>query len=106
MLNRLSPGIAREDESYYYAAQVSALSLSPNTDFDAGSVIVSAKPSANGRAAQVTLTPATGVVRIVNLSKTVPKGYSNTLKIKREVGTNKVVITGMLQSVLQAVKNG
>lgn len=92
--DRLSPGIAREDESYYYAAQISALSLSPNTDYDAGSVIVSAKPSVNGRAAQVTLTPATGVVRIVNLSKTVPKGYSNTLKIKREVGTNRVVITG------------
>lgn len=92
--DRLSAGIAKEDESYYYAAQISALSLSPNTDYDAGSVIVDAKPSVNGRAAKITLTPATGVVRIVNLSKTVPKGYSNTLKIKREVGTNKVVITG------------
>jgi D-alanyl-D-alanine carboxypeptidase/D-alanyl-D-alanine-endopeptidase (penicillin-binding protein 4) len=92
--DRLSPGIAKEDESYYYAARISALSLSPNTDYDAGSVIVDAKPSVNGRVANITLTPATGVVRIVNQSRTVPKGYSNTLKIKREYGTNKVIISG------------
>ena len=92
--DRLSPGIAKDDESYYYAAQISALSLSPNTDYDAGSVIVDAKPSVNGRNAKVTLTPPTGVLRIVNQSKTVPKGYANTLRIKREYGTNKVYITG------------
>jgi len=91
---RLSPGISNEDESYYYAAQISALTLSPNTDYDAGSVIVDAKPSVNGRAAKVTLTPATNIVRIVNKSKTVPKGYRNTLKIEREYGTNKILITG------------
>ena len=91
---RLSPGIAKEDESYYYAAPISALSVSPNTDYDAGSVIVEAKPSTNGRASKVTLTPSTSVVQVINKSKTVPKGYSNTLKIKREYRTNKIVITG------------
>lgn len=92
--DRLSPGIAKDDESYYYAAQISALTLSPNADYDAGSVIVEAKPSTNGRAAKVTLSPATNVVRVINKSKTVPKGYRNTLKIEREYGTNKIVITG------------
>jgi len=92
--NRLSPGIAKDDESYYYAAQISALSVSPNADYDAGSVIVEAKPSISGRNAKATVTPATNVVRVINQSKTVPKGYKNTLKIKRQYGTNKIYITG------------
>ncbi|MFJ7825685.1 D-alanyl-D-alanine carboxypeptidase/D-alanyl-D-alanine-endopeptidase [Psychrobacillus sp. NPDC096623] len=91
---RLSAGILAEDEPYYYAAPISALTLSPNEDFDAGSVIVTARPSEKGRSTNVTLTPATGVLQVVNNSKTVPKGYKNTLKITRKVGTKKVIISG------------
>jgi D-alanyl-D-alanine carboxypeptidase/D-alanyl-D-alanine-endopeptidase (penicillin-binding protein 4) len=57
-------------------------------------VIVEAKPTVNGRASKVTLTPSTGIVRLVNRSKTVPKGYKNTLKIQREIVTNNILITG------------
>ncbi|MEK4484467.1 D-alanyl-D-alanine carboxypeptidase/D-alanyl-D-alanine-endopeptidase [Psychrobacillus sp. FSL H8-0484] len=91
---RLSAGILAEDEPYYYAAAISALTLSPNEDFDAGSVIVEAKPASNGNSTKVTLTPETNVLQVVNKSKTVPKGYKNTLKITRQVGSNKVIITG------------
>ncbi|WP_318614429.1 D-alanyl-D-alanine carboxypeptidase/D-alanyl-D-alanine-endopeptidase [Sporosarcina sp. YIM B06819] len=91
---RLSPSIDKMDESYYYAAQVSALTASPNTDYDAGTVIVVSKPTTNGKASKVTLTPETAVVQVVNRSKTVPKGSKNTLKIERQHGTNKIVITG------------
>lgn len=91
---RLSPGIDKNDESYYYAAQISALTVSPNTDYDAGTVIVDAKPAARGKVAKVMLTPETGVVRVVNRSKTVPKGTKNTLKIERQYGTNNIMITG------------
>ena len=91
---RLSAGILPEDEPYYYAAPISALTVSPNADYDAGSVIVQAKPSVNGKPTQVTLTPKTGVLKVKNLSKTVPKGSKNTLKITRKVGTNQVIITG------------
>lgn len=91
---RLSAGILAEDEPYYYAAPISALTISPNSDFDAGSVIVQARPGTNGRATSVTLTPQTSVLQVVNKSRTVPKGYKNTLKITRQVGTNKVIISG------------
>jgi len=91
---RLSAGILPEDEPYYYAAPISALTVSPNTDYDSGSVIVQAKPSVNGKTTQVTLTTKTGVLKVINRSKTVSKGSKNTLKITRQVGTNNVIISG------------
>lgn len=91
---RLSPGISKIDESYYYAAQISALTLSPNADYDAGSVIVHATPTSKGKKAKITMTPETSIVRIVNNSKTVPKGSKNTLKIVRKHGTNSIIISG------------
>lgn len=91
---RLSPSIDKMDESYYFAAQISALTVSPNSDYDAGTVIVEAKPTTRGKASKVTLTPETAVVQVINRSKTVPKGSKNTLKIGRQYGTNKIVITG------------
>lgn len=91
---RLSPGIDKSDETYYYAAQISGLTLSPNTDYDAGTVIVNARPTKKGYKAKVTMTPDTGIITIVNKSNTVPKGYKNTLSIKRQPGTNTIVITG------------
>ena len=36
----LGPGWAWDDEPYYYNAQTSGLTMAPNTDFDAGSIIV------------------------------------------------------------------
>ena len=42
----------------------------------------------------MTLTPETNIVRVVNKSKTVPKGNKNTLRIVRQYGTNNIVITG------------
>lgn len=91
---RLSPGIDKSDESFYYAAQISALTLSPNTDYDAGTVIIDATPTKKGYKAKVKMTPETNIIRIVNNSNTVPKGYKNTLSIKRKHGTNTIVITG------------
>jgi D-alanyl-D-alanine carboxypeptidase/D-alanyl-D-alanine-endopeptidase (penicillin-binding protein 4) len=91
---RLSPSIDKSDETHYYAAQIAGLTLSPNTDYDAGTVIVDAKPTKSGYKSKVKLTPATGIVTIVNKSKTVPKGQRNTLSIKRQHGTNNIVITG------------
>lgn len=91
---RLSPGIYKSDEPYYYAAQISALTLSPNKDYDAGTTIVTAKPTSNGKAAAVTLSPHTNIVNIVNRTRTVPKNQPNTVKITRQYGTNNIVVSG------------
>jgi D-alanyl-D-alanine carboxypeptidase/D-alanyl-D-alanine-endopeptidase (penicillin-binding protein 4) len=91
---RLSPSIDKMDETYYFAAQISALTVSPNTDYDAGTVIVEAKPTTHGKVAKITVTPETSVVQVVNRSKTVPKGSKNTLKIVRQYKTNNIIITG------------
>ena len=91
---RLSPGIHKSDETYYYAAQVSALTISPNKDYDAGTTIVEAKPTRNGRAAAVTLTPHTDIVKVVNRTRTVPKNQRNTVTMKRQQGTNTIIVSG------------
>ncbi|QTD43287.1 D-alanyl-D-alanine carboxypeptidase/D-alanyl-D-alanine-endopeptidase [Sporosarcina sp. Te-1] len=91
---RLSPSIDKSDETYYYAAQITGLTLSPNNDYDAGTVIVEAAPTKKGYKAKVKLTPETGILKVVNRTNTVPKGSKNTLSIKRQIGTNNIIISG------------
>lgn len=91
---RTTGAIQKEDEPYYYAAQISGLTISPNSDYDAGSIIVSASPGVIGGRARVSLEPMTSVVSVSNQTKTVPRGYANTVRITRKSGTNTIVITG------------
>jgi D-alanyl-D-alanine carboxypeptidase/D-alanyl-D-alanine-endopeptidase (penicillin-binding protein 4) len=93
---RLGPDWAWDDESYYYAAQVSALTVAPDTDYDAGTVIVRVAPgAAPGAKPVITLTPPTGYVTIDNRASTVASGAS-TISMEREHGTNTIVVTGQL----------
>ncbi|TWT27423.1 D-alanyl-D-alanine carboxypeptidase/D-alanyl-D-alanine-endopeptidase [Planomicrobium sp. CPCC 101110] len=91
---RLSPGISQEDESYYYAARISALNLSPNADFDTGSIKVDVKPSRIGRPVKVMLAAGSAFMEVDNRAVTVSKNKANTLLIERKAGTNKIIITG------------
>src|SRR5690606_24428086 len=92
---RLGREWAWDDEPYYYAAQVSALSVAPDTDYDAGTVIVTVRPgAAAGARPVVTLTPETRYVTIDNRATTVGSGGADTIAIEREHGTNRIVITG------------
>lgn len=90
----LMRGVVKEDEWKYFAPQISALTLSPDTDYDVGNLIVTATPTKKGAQAKITLTPRTNHVAIVNQTKTVAKGYKNTVHIQRQYGTNRIVISG------------
>lgn len=90
----LTPGIWIEDESYYYGAPISALTTSPNTDYDSGTIIVEAIGTVVGDHPSIKITPHIGDLQIVNEAQTVEAGKTNTVTIERLYQTNKVVISG------------
>ncbi|WFF03155.1 D-alanyl-D-alanine carboxypeptidase/D-alanyl-D-alanine-endopeptidase [Micromonospora sp. WMMD964] len=93
---RLGPDWTWDDEPYYYAAQVSALTVAPDTDYDAGTVIVRATPAGRaGAPPAVDTTPPTGYVRVENRAVTVAEGETS-ISIEREHGGNTVVVTGQI----------
>ncbi|MGW1341602.1 D-alanyl-D-alanine carboxypeptidase/D-alanyl-D-alanine endopeptidase [Kribbella sp. NPDC002412] len=92
---RLGDSWAWDDEPFYYSAQISALTLAPNTDYDSGTAIVESRPGATaGAPVQLALVPANGVLKLVNTARTGAAGSANTLNIEREHGTNIVRVTG------------
>ncbi|MEV0408501.1 D-alanyl-D-alanine carboxypeptidase/D-alanyl-D-alanine-endopeptidase [Actinoallomurus sp. NPDC050550] len=86
------PGWDPTDLPYSYAAGISALNVSPDDVFDAGSIGVSITPGQEGKPVKVALTPATSVVKIDNRATTAKAGTSSTVSVDRKGGT--VVITG------------
>ncbi|MFJ6565831.1 D-alanyl-D-alanine carboxypeptidase/D-alanyl-D-alanine-endopeptidase [Streptomyces sp. NPDC091292] len=92
---RLGRSWAADDESAYYSAQISALSVAPDTDYDTGTVIVEAAPgAAAGDKPRITLTPRTGYVDLDVTATTVPPGGADTLTVERRHGTNTVTVSG------------
>ncbi|MBD7937672.1 D-alanyl-D-alanine carboxypeptidase/D-alanyl-D-alanine-endopeptidase [Cytobacillus sp. Sa5YUA1] len=94
---RLSEDIVWNDESYYYGAQISALTASPNEDYDAGSVIVEVKSGKReGDKPEITLQPDNRYVKINNEAKTVGASDEKDIDIVREHGTNEITISGTI----------
>lgn len=91
---QLTPGIAAEDESYYYAARTTGLVLSPDDDFDAGTMIVQITGEIEGEKPTLLLKPNAMGMTVINNAKTVGKENLNTVSITRKYRTNEVVITG------------
>ncbi|WKX70650.1 D-alanyl-D-alanine carboxypeptidase/D-alanyl-D-alanine-endopeptidase [Streptomyces sp. XD-27] len=92
---RLGRSWAADDESSYYSAQISPLTVAPDTDYDAGTVIVEAAPGARaGAKPRVKVTPANGYVRIDNRATTLAEGGRRTLTVEREHGRNTITVTG------------
>ncbi|MFD1851029.1 D-alanyl-D-alanine carboxypeptidase/D-alanyl-D-alanine-endopeptidase [Oceanobacillus bengalensis] len=94
---RLSQDLNWSDEPYYTGAQVSALTLSPNSDYDTGTVIVEVYPG-NETAidAQIKVIPNTDYVKVINKTETVAAGGSRDISIEREHGTNNIVVEGTI----------
>jgi D-alanyl-D-alanine carboxypeptidase/D-alanyl-D-alanine-endopeptidase (penicillin-binding protein 4) len=93
---RLGHDWAWDDETAYYAAQISALTASPDRDYDAGSVIVSV--AADGDKVKVSTTPETDYLKIVNKATV---GAETDVLIERQHSTNTVVITGTVADPYQ-----
>ncbi|WP_205315071.1 D-alanyl-D-alanine carboxypeptidase/D-alanyl-D-alanine-endopeptidase [Nonomuraea lactucae] len=89
---RLGAGWLVDDEPFFFSAQISALTAAPNTDYDAGSLVVNVAPGGRrGAAARVTTTPPTDHVSIDNRAVT---GRRTDVVVERPRGANRVVVTG------------
>lgn len=95
--NRLGDSWAWDDEPFYYNAQISALTVAPNTDYDSGTVIVQYGPgSAPGKPAKLTVIPRTSEIDLRGTVTTGPAGSDNTFSIERRHGTNDVDVSGSI----------
>ncbi|RLL41819.1 D-alanyl-D-alanine carboxypeptidase/D-alanyl-D-alanine-endopeptidase [Oceanobacillus piezotolerans] len=94
---RLSQDLNWSDEPSHTGAQVSALTLSPNEDYDAGTIIVDVFPGNSiGEKAQIHTTPETDYVKIVNNVKMVDAKGEKDITIQRMHGTNSIVAEGTM----------
>ena len=94
---RLSQDLNWSDELVHTGAQVSALTLSPNNDYDAGTVIVEVTPANKaGQAGKVTMVPANDYMTIVNNTRTAAKGEKKSVTVERQHGSNKLVVSGKI----------
>ncbi|MEW2081953.1 D-alanyl-D-alanine carboxypeptidase/D-alanyl-D-alanine-endopeptidase [Streptomyces sp. NPDC005283] len=102
---RLGRSWAADDESSYYSAQISPLTVAPDTDYDSGTVVVEALPGAEpGDKPQVKLTPPTGYVRLDIRGTTVPAGQADTLAVERQHGTDTITVSGNIPVGASATK--
>ncbi|MBP1971320.1 D-alanyl-D-alanine carboxypeptidase/D-alanyl-D-alanine-endopeptidase (penicillin-binding protein 4) [Virgibacillus natechei] len=92
---RLSQDLNWSDQPFHTGAQVSALTLSPDEDYDAGTVIVEVVPTAQmGEQAEVSITPKTDYVTIVNNTEMVAETQEKDITIEREHGSNNIIVEG------------
>ncbi|MFD9225682.1 D-alanyl-D-alanine carboxypeptidase/D-alanyl-D-alanine-endopeptidase [Streptomyces sp. NPDC060064] len=102
---RLGRSWAADDESSYYSAQISPLTVAPDTDYDSGTVVVEATPGTKaGDKPRVKLTPPTDYIHLDIRGTTVPSGQSDTLTVEREHGTNTITVSGNIPVGASATK--
>ena len=93
--DRLGRSWPWDNEQFYYQPQISPLTLSPDTDYDPGTVFVSVTPGEKpGDEPEVTLTPDTDYVTVDNTASTVEEGEESAVNITRAHATNTFEISG------------
>ncbi|PAV28835.1 D-alanyl-D-alanine carboxypeptidase/D-alanyl-D-alanine-endopeptidase [Virgibacillus profundi] len=93
---RLSADLNWSDEHYYYGSQISALTVSPNEDFDSGSVIVEVAPGAVGEPPAVHVSPETDYILVFNEAISAEAAEEDELIITREHGGNIITVHGAI----------
>ncbi|MEH7417318.1 D-alanyl-D-alanine carboxypeptidase/D-alanyl-D-alanine-endopeptidase [Neobacillus drentensis] len=94
---RYSLDMPWSDETTYYGAQISALTVSPTKEYDSGSIQVKVQPGTKiGERVKVTVTPETNYVKIMNRAVTVAEDGKKKITIEREHSKNTVTIEGTL----------
>ncbi|WP_102275473.1 D-alanyl-D-alanine carboxypeptidase/D-alanyl-D-alanine endopeptidase [Cytobacillus massiliigabonensis] len=102
---RYSRDMNWSDETYYYGAQISALTASPDEDYDAGTVIVEVNPGDDIRKRpSIVLQPATDYVEIINHAITVESGEEKNITIERLHGTNTIIVEGTIPKNAKTTK--
>ena len=102
---RLSKDLVWSDESAYYGAQISALTVSPDDDYDTGTVLVTISSGNRvGEPAKIQVSNKTKNLKIINQVVTVSPDSEKELFIGREHGTNTIIIKGLLPLGVTAEK--
>lgn len=92
---RYSPDLIWSDETYYYGGAISALTMAPNEEYDAGAVLVYVSPgSAVGEPIQVDIVPENDYIQIVNEAVTVSQSEIPNISVERKHGSNRLIIQG------------
>ena len=90
----LPPGVDAEGETHYYGARVTALTMSPNNDYDAGTLYVEVTPTEEGAQPTFTVVPNLCGHTITNEAQTIAADAEETLEVRRTNGTKHITITG------------
>ena len=80
----------------YYAAEISALTLAPNADYDSGTVIIKYRAGSVGKKAKITTSPAAAAsyLSLKNLTTTGKKGTSTSFSASRAQGAKTITLRG------------
>ena len=80
----------------YYAAEISALTLAPNADYDSGTVIIKYKAGSVGKKAKIATSPAAAAsyLSLKNLTTTGKKGTSTSFSASRAQGAKTITRPG------------
>lgn len=94
---RYSVDVPWSDEAANYGAAISALSIAPDTDYDAGTVKleIAANKRINEKAI-IKITPESDPIHIVNRTKTVPAEATHHVTIERMHGANTIIVSGTI----------